>query len=187
MCRVSYLSKCAACPRIYSYTSTGNNISGLSYYIDVHPMNFSTTKNEMAGHVCRVCAGTILYCLEHPDFSTVVADVSKLHIECGLIEEDLHDSFNAFCFVCRRITMSVPVDVTKSAQVCYLRAQVTWFQKLLSYGLVVRAIPRHGSIEIEPGVCHDGPQVVVPVVVVTAIEPGTVIPGMMTSIAMPVT
>jgi hypothetical protein len=99
----------------------------------------------MVGHVCRVCADTLQRGTDTPDFSTVVSDVMKLHDECEEIEADLHDSFNAFCFTCRRITMSVPGEVTHSEQVCYLRAQVNWFKQLCACGLSMNDIPRHSS------------------------------------------
>jgi hypothetical protein len=92
----------------------------------------------MIGHVCRVCVETLTIGSATPDFCTVVADVANLHGECILIEADLHDCFNAFCFTCRRITMSVPGGVTASEQVCYLRAQVNWFQQMEACGLFVR-------------------------------------------------
>jgi hypothetical protein len=99
----------------------------------------------MVGHVCRVCADTLERATQIPDFSTVVSDVVKLHDECEGIETDLHDSFNAFCFTCRRITMSVPGGVTHSEQVCYLRAQVNWFKQLRACGMFMDNIPRHSS------------------------------------------
>jgi len=89
------------------------------------------------GHCCRVCERTVELSNAAPDFSTVVADVASLERECGAVEVDLRDSFNAFCFQCRRITMSVPVGVGANMQACYLRSQVHCFQQLLAYGLVV--------------------------------------------------
>lgn len=87
--------------------------------------------------VCRVCEQTLVIGSSCIDFSTVVADIPDLELSCVPIEEDLHDSFNAFCFKCRRITMSVPSDVGVNAQVCYLRSQVHIFKQLQSYGLVL--------------------------------------------------
>jgi hypothetical protein len=90
------------------------------------------------GHVCRVCEETLLAGRGCIDYSTAVADIDDIELQCTTIETDLHDSFNAFCFKCRRITMSVPVDATVNGQVCYLRSQVDHFKKLESYGLVVK-------------------------------------------------
>jgi hypothetical protein len=89
------------------------------------------------GHCCRVCARTLELSCAGPDYSTVVADVASLERECGTVETDLRDSFNAFCFQCRRITMSVPVGLGANMQACYLRFQVSCFQGLLAHGLVV--------------------------------------------------
>jgi hypothetical protein len=121
----------------------------------------------MGGHVCRSCAGT-LTCETNtsPTFSIVVADVKKLQRECLQVETDLFDSFNAFCFKCRSITMSVP-DVEQEEQICYLRMQVNLFQQLLACGLVC-SIPLH-----ESDAADTSPPVVEPVVVsATAVLPG---------------
>lgn len=91
----------------------------------------------MAGHVCRVCEQTLERRLECPDFSTVVADTTSLENECVEVEVDLRDSFNAFCFTCRRITMSVPTGATVNEQICYLRFQVGLFNEIKGYGLLV--------------------------------------------------
>jgi hypothetical protein len=99
------------------------------------------------GHVCRVCEKTLLCGEQCIDFSTVVADIADLHTSCASIEEDLHDSFNAFCFKCRRITMSVPAGVTVNEQVCYLRSQVVCLEQLRSYDLIIKRIP---DIIVEP-------------------------------------
>ena len=89
------------------------------------------------GHCCRVCARTVELSNAAPDFSTVVAGVASLERECRDVETDLRDSFNAFCFQCRRITMSVPVNLGANMQACYLRSQVTCFHDLRAHGLVV--------------------------------------------------
>jgi hypothetical protein len=89
------------------------------------------------GHVCRVCENTLVDSSKFLDYRTVLADVQSLQHECGQIETDLRDSFNAFCFKCRRITMSVPSETTTADQVSYLRYQVDYFQKMRSAGLVV--------------------------------------------------
>ena len=86
-------------------------------------------------HGCRVCEGTLEKC--STDFSTVVVDVAVLKTEVKQMESDLLDSFNAFCFTCRRISMSVPVDESANAQACYLRSQIQCFRMLQTYGLVV--------------------------------------------------
>lgn len=99
----------------------------------------------MIGHICRVCAGTLAHGANNPDFSTVVSDIVRLHDECEEVEANLCDSFNAFCFTCRRITMSVPGEVTPSEQVCYLRAQVNWFNQLRMCGLFAPDHRRHSS------------------------------------------
>jgi hypothetical protein len=90
---------------------------------------------------CRVCERTIDVGRECMDFSTVMADISSLEGSCAKVEVDLHDSFNAFCFKCHRITMSVPRSVSVNEQVCYLRSQVHCFEELQSYGLVLRQAP----------------------------------------------
>ena len=86
-------------------------------------------------HVCRVCEET----LEKSStvFSTVVVDLTLLKTEVEQMESDLLDSFNAFCFTCRRISMSVPFGETANAQACYLRSQIQCFRMLQAYGLVV--------------------------------------------------
>ena len=86
-------------------------------------------------HGCRVCEGTLEKC--SMDFSTVVVDVAVLKTEVKQMESDLLDSFNAFCFTCRCISMSVPVDESANAQACYLRSQIQCFRELQAYGLVV--------------------------------------------------
>jgi hypothetical protein len=99
----------------------------------------------MVGHVCRMCVEVLVLDTEHMAFSTVLADVPSLRVECAAVEADLHDSFNAFCFKCRRITMSVPIGDTQAEQICYLRAQVDWFHQLHACGLFVCNIPRHAA------------------------------------------
>ena len=84
---------------------------------------------------CRICEKTLALGAECTEFSTVVADVNRLLGECAEIEMDLYDSFNAFCFTCRNISMSVPVG-TPGEQVCYLRSQVTYFQALQTCRLI---------------------------------------------------
>ena len=86
-------------------------------------------------HGCRVCEKTLENC--STDFSTVVVDTALLKTEVEQIESVLIDSFNAFCFKCRRISMSVPVDESANAQACYLRSQIQCFRMLQYYGLVV--------------------------------------------------
>lgn len=84
--------------------------------------------------------------LVSPDFSTVLSDPASLVHECAKVEVDLRDMFNAFCFKCRRITMSVPTGATANEQICYLRFQVGVFQQLQAYGLVVDDNP-HNEVE----------------------------------------
>jgi hypothetical protein len=93
--------------------------------------------HSCGAHGCRVCERTLEECKDNMNFSTIVADIAILEGECAAIEIDLRDSFNAFCFTCRRITMSVPKGVSCTEQACYLRSQVHCFQQLCAYGLVV--------------------------------------------------
>jgi hypothetical protein len=93
------------------------------------------------GQACRVCENTLALSGNTLDYSTVIADVKALENDCAVVEVDLRDSFNAFCFKCRRITMSVPKSVTTSEQVAYLRYQVNCFQQMCAYGLVVNDNP----------------------------------------------
>ena len=86
-------------------------------------------------HGCRVCLGTLERCTT--DFSTALVDMTLLKTEVEKMESDLLDSFNAFCFTCRRISMSVPVEEAANAQACYLRSQIQCFRMLQAYGLVV--------------------------------------------------
>jgi hypothetical protein len=86
-------------------------------------------------HGCRVCEETLER--SSTDFSTVVVDLVLLKTECEEMEMDLWDSFNAFCFTCRCISMSVPVGVSHNGQACYLRSQIQCFRQLQAYGLVV--------------------------------------------------
>jgi hypothetical protein len=89
------------------------------------------------GHVCRICEQSLELSRKTPVFSTVLVNIDELEQECMNLEGDLHDSFNAFCFTCRRITMSVPIYKSCSEQVCYLRSQVRCFEELKRYGLLV--------------------------------------------------
>ena len=84
---------------------------------------------------CRICEKTLELGADCTEFSTVVADVKRLLDECADIEMDLYDSFNAFCFTCRNISMSVPIG-TPGEQVCYLRSQVMYFQALQTCKLI---------------------------------------------------
>ena len=86
-------------------------------------------------HVCRVCEETFENC--STGFSSVLVDIVSLKKEVDQMESDLLDSFNAFCFTCRRVTMSVPIDESAEVQVCYLRSQIECFRLLQAYGLVV--------------------------------------------------
>jgi hypothetical protein len=88
------------------------------------------------GQVCRTCESTLVLGAHCTDFSTVIADVQSLSDECAEIEKELYDSFNAFCFKCRTISMSVPREMTAGQQVCYLRSQVTHFQELQQCNLI---------------------------------------------------
>lgn len=83
---------------------------------------------------CRVCAGTFERMVD--DYSMAAVNPTELKIKCEQIEIDLFDSFNAFCWTCRRISMSVPAETTSNAQLCYLRGQVIYFDKLAAYGLL---------------------------------------------------
>jgi hypothetical protein len=100
------------------------------------PLPFHDTGRMV--HTCRVCAQSVERGLQCTEFSTVIADIHSLEASCAKIEIDLHDSFNAFCFECRRITMSVPLGGSVCQQVCYLRSQVCCFEQLKSYGLVLK-------------------------------------------------
>lgn len=93
------------------------------------------------GHVCRICEQTLVLGSTCIDYSTSVAGIPHLEAACAQVENDLHDSFNAFCFKCRRITMSVPLGVAVNEQVCYLRSQVDCFEQLKSYELVLKKAP----------------------------------------------
>ena len=83
---------------------------------------------------CRVCAGT--FAKTAIDYSVVLVDPTELKEKCEQIELDLYDNFNAFCFLCRRITMSVPANCSANVQICYLRGQVLCFDRIVSYGLL---------------------------------------------------
>jgi hypothetical protein len=88
--------------------------------------------------ICHVCAQTIEYCRASPSYSTTAADIDLTELGCIDVERYLRDSFNAFCFTCRRITMSVPggSGVSANDQLCYLRSQVRCFHQLVKYDLV---------------------------------------------------
>ena len=92
--------------------------------------------NDMR-HLCRVCEATFSKGRETPSFCKVLLDIDALEKQCVEIELDLKDSFNAFCFKCRRISMSVPSGVDIDAQLCYLCSQVQCFHQLQVYGLVL--------------------------------------------------
>ena len=89
--------------------------------------------------ICHVCAHTIQRCREIPTYSTTVVDIDLTELGCNDVERYLRDSFNAFCFTCRRITMSVPggIGVSANEQLGYLRSQVDCFNKLVEYDLVI--------------------------------------------------
>ena len=89
------------------------------------------------GHACRVCEKTFARSRDAPTYCNVLVDVAALVRECVEVELDLRDSFNACCFTCRHISMSVPSGVSVDAQLCYLKSQVICFGMLKSYGLVV--------------------------------------------------
>ena len=89
--------------------------------------------------VCRVCEKTLVLGKDCIDFSTAVADIGNLATQCVELETDLHDAFNAFCFKCRNITMSVPGGCSTNQQVCYLRSQVNHFESMKSLQLVVHS------------------------------------------------
>jgi hypothetical protein len=84
-------------------------------------------------HCCRFCEKTLERVV--PDYSTVCAAVTE--IECAAVELRLHDSYNAFCFECNRISLSVPVAAGPQEQLRYLRFQLDTLKKLYSYGLIV--------------------------------------------------
>ena len=88
------------------------------------------------GQVCRTCENTLVLGTDCTNFSTVLADVQSLRTECAEIETELYDSFNAFCFKCRTISMSVPREMAAGQQVCYLRSQVMLFQELQKCNLI---------------------------------------------------
>jgi tryptophanyl-tRNA synthetase len=96
-----------------------------------------TTRRRHMGHVCRICERTIEKAHDFIDFSTVLVDLNALQKKCLEVELDLRDSFNAFCFTCRQITMSVPAGTGVNEQMCYLQSQVNCFQQLKAYHLVV--------------------------------------------------
>ena len=89
------------------------------------------------GHTCRVCAKTFSNGRAAPTSCNVLVDVTALERECVEIELELRDSFNAFCFTCRHISMSVPTGESVDAQLCYLRSQVMCFEQLKRYGLII--------------------------------------------------
>ena len=87
--------------------------------------------------MCRVCEETFLKGHKTSTFCRVLVDITALEKECVEIEMDLKDSFNAFCFKCRKISMSVPSGLDVDEQLCYLRSQVQCFHQLQAYGLVL--------------------------------------------------
>ena len=89
------------------------------------------------GHVCRVCEKTFEKSRTTPTFCNVLVGITDLEDACVKIELELRDSFNAFCFKCRHISMSVPGGCSADAQLCYLPSQVTFFQQMKSFGLVI--------------------------------------------------
>jgi hypothetical protein len=88
-------------------------------------------------HVCRVCEQTFANSRKTPTFCTALLDIKELEKQCVEVELNLRDSFNAFCFTCRHISMSVPTCVSTDEQICYLQSQVQCFQQLKAYGLVI--------------------------------------------------
>jgi hypothetical protein len=89
------------------------------------------------GHVCRICEQTFSKGHQTVTFCKVLVDLKALEKQCVEIELNLRDSFNAFCFKCRHISMSVPSGVDVDAQLCYLRSQVECFNQLQAYGLIL--------------------------------------------------
>lgn len=102
-------------------------------------------------HVCRICEKTLQRARPLLDFSTALADIVDLDTRCVEIEMDLYDSFNAFCFKCRNITMSVPGGVSVNEQVCYLRSQIICFEALCSHGLIATTSSTHDTGAIVAG------------------------------------
>jgi len=88
------------------------------------------------GHVCRVCEKSFKKVRQEPSYASVLVCVEQLETECVDLELDLRDSFNAFCFKCKHISMSVPRGLSAIEQICYLRSQVDCFQQMKNFNLV---------------------------------------------------
>ena len=88
------------------------------------------------GHVCCVCEKTFEKNRDVPTFCNVLLGITALEEACVRIELELRDSFNAYCFECRHISMSVPRGGSADAQICYLQSQDTCFEQMESFGLV---------------------------------------------------
>jgi hypothetical protein len=91
----------------------------------------------MGGQVCRVCENTFKKSRETPSYCTALLNSIHLERQCVELELDLKDSFTAFCFKCRHISMSVPKGASVDEQMCYIQSQVQCFHLLESYKLVI--------------------------------------------------